>query len=162
MTYYTRMLDNINGKQMLGWESCAKNKSIYYGECNGLIGGESQYIIEFDIWNNEPGWDGASPQTTAQNAVNCRLRNKIPPKSRDLNPFLYARCITYDPQSEFTDISMSHPEFKNIQGNASDVYGAILGVQDHATIQTKIKLKENSMIKDHQYHFSLDFLYNYE
>jgi len=57
---------------------------------------------------------------------------------------------------------MSHREFKDIRGNASDEYGTILGVQDHATIQTKIKLRENSMIKDHQYSFTLDFLYNYE
>jgi len=50
------MLDNIDGRQMLGFVSTARNKKIYWGEVNGLLGGESQYIVEFDIWNNEPGW----------------------------------------------------------------------------------------------------------
>jgi hypothetical protein len=162
MTYYTRVIDNIDGHQLLGYVSTAKNKQLYYGKCNGIMGGESQYIVEFDIWNNEPAWDGGTPQTIAQNATNCRLTIDIPAESRDLNPFLYARCITLSLDSEFKDISMSHREFNEIQGNASDEYGTILGVSDHATIQTKIKLKKNSVIKQLQYNFGLNFLYNYE
>lgn len=162
MTYYTRMIDNADGHQILGFTSTVRNKKIYYGRANGLLGGESEYIIEYDIWNNEPGCDGGTPQTIAQNASNCRLKITIPPASRDIQPFLYARCITLDPKSEFKAISLSDREFKDIQGNSSDVYGTILGVTDHATIQTKIKLKPNSNIKNHQYSFTLDFLYNYE
>lgn len=162
MTYYTRLLDNVDGHQLLGWASTSMNKKIYYGKCNGLKGGESEYVVEFDIWNNEPAWDGGTPQTIAQNATNCRLEIEIPPESRNLSPFLYARCTTLDVKSDFKDISMSHKEFKEIQGNASDEYGTILGVSDHATIQTKIKLRENSLIKQSQYSFNLNFLYNYE
>ena len=161
-TYYTRVVDNATGEQVLGLASTAQNKKIYYGKCNGLTGGESEFIVEFDIWNNEPAWDGGTPQMICQNANNCRLRITIPPESRDLNPFLYARCTTYDMKSEFQPVDMSHRELKDIQGNASDEYGAILGVSDHATIQTKIKLKENSMVKKYKYFFTLDFLYNYE
>ncbi len=162
MTYYSRLLSNEDGHQLLGWASTVKNKQIYYGRCNGLKGGESEYIVEYDIWNNEPAWDGGTPQTIAQNAANCRLRINIPPESRDLNPFFYARCTTMDVESEFKDVSMAHREFKDIQGFTSDEYGTILGVSDHATIQTKIKLRENSMVKNHQYAFTLEFLYNYE
>ena len=162
MTYYTRVLDNIDGHQLLGQASTKNNKEIYYGQVNALKGGESQYMVEFDIWNNEPAWDGGTPQMTAQNAVNCHLEIVIPSQCRNLSPFLYARCTTYDIKSEFKDISMSHPSFYDIQGNASDIYGAILGVSDHATIQTKIKLRPNSNIAKHQYHFNLNFVYNYE
>jgi len=162
MTYYSRLLSNEDGRQLLNYASTVHNKQLYYGRVNGLKGGESDYVVEFDIWNNEPAWDGGTPQVIAQNAMNCRLRINIPPESRDINPFFYARCTTYDVESEFEEVSMKHREFKNIQGSASDQYGTILGVSDHATIETKIKLRPNSMIKQHQYNFTLDFLYNYE
>ena len=162
MTYYTRVLSNIDEHQMLPYASTVRNKKLYYGRVNALTGGESEYIVEFDIWNNEPGWDGGTPQMTAQNAINCRLVIDIPCECRNLSPFLYARCTTLDPKSEYKDISMAHKEFKDIQGNASDVYGAILGVCDHATIQTKIKLKKSSTVQNSHYNFFLNFLYNYE
>lgn len=162
MTYYTRLLDNIDGHQLLGYASTARNKKIYYGKCNALIGGESEYVVEFDIWNNEPAWDGGTPQTISQNAANCHLEINIPPETRNLSPFLYARCITLDVNSEFKEVSMSHKTFYDIQGNSSDEYGTILGVSDHATIQTKIKLRKNSLVSKQQYDFTLDFLYNYE
>ena len=162
MTYYSRVLDNVDGHVLLSWASTSQNKKIYYGRCNGMIGGESEFMVEFDIWNNEPAWDGGTPQMIAQNAANCRLRITIPPESRDLNPFFYARCITYDLNSEFQAVDMAHRELKDIQGNASDEYGSILGVSDHATIQTKIKLKKDSLVKQPTYQFTLDFVYNYE
>lgn len=162
MTYYTKTLDNIDNHQLLGYASTAKNKKLYYGKCNGLTGGESQFVVEFDIWNNEPAWDGGTPQIICSNAFNCHMTIDMQSETRNLSPFFYARCTTYDLNSEFSDISMNHKTFYDIQGNSSDEYGVILGVSDHATIQTKIKLRANSKVTQEQYKFALNFLYNYE
>lgn len=162
MTYYTRVIDNVDGHQVFGYASTAKNKKLYYGKVDGLRGGESEYIVEFDIWNNEPAWDGGTPILVVQNAVNCRLTIDIPPESRDLSPFLYARCTTLDPEGSFNDLSMGRRTFTAVRGNVSDELGTILGTSDHATIQTKIKLRKNSTVKYSQYQFALNFEYNYE
>lgn len=162
MTYYTKLLDNATGEQIFGYASTAKNKQLYYGKVNGFNGGESQYIIEFDIWNNEPALYAGGPITTVQDATNTKLEIQIPPNSRDLNPFFYARCTTNDPQSAFQTLSMSNKTFTAIKGNCSQSLGTILGTSDHATIQTKIKLKPNSNVKYHQYAFALKFSYVFE
>lgn len=162
MTYYTRVVDNVTGEQVLGYASTAKNKKMYYGRVDGLNGGESEYIVEFDIWNNEPAWDGGTPMLIAQNAVNCKLTVDIPAESRNLSPFLYARCTTLDPKGNFNDLSMGRRTFSAIKGNVSDELGTILGTSDHATVQTKIKLKGGSIVKHPQYQFGLTFEYNYD
>ena len=46
MTYYTRMIDNITGDCVLSWVSTSRVKDIFYGDVDGVDGGESQYIVE--------------------------------------------------------------------------------------------------------------------
>ena len=162
MTYYTKVVDNLTGEQIFGYVSTVKNKTLYYGSVDGLNGGESQYSVFFDIWNNEPGWSGGTPLQIAQDATNCKLRINIPAESRDINPFLYARCTTADLQGPFESLNMGRREFDGIKGNMSKDMGVILGSGDHATIQTKIKLKPGLSICRAQYAFELVFSYNFE
>jgi hypothetical protein len=160
MTYYTRVIDNLTEEQVLGWVSTARNKDIFYGRVSE--GGESEYIIEYDIYNNEPyGWDANGPSITCMDAYNCSLYINIPYECRDLSPFLYVRCITYNPQAEWKPLDMGHPVYKDIQGRCSPDFGVILGTGDHAVIQTKIKLKKGANICKLQYNFELRFTYQF-
>jgi hypothetical protein len=160
MTYYIRGIDNLTGEQVFSQVSTAICKDLYFGRC--APGGESEYIIEYDIYNNEPyAWNLNGPSITCMDAKNCSLYIDIPGECRDLTPFLYARCITYNPEAEWKALDMAHPVFKEIQGRCSPDFGVILGVGDHAIIQTKIKLKKNTNICRDKYQFELRFTYQY-
>jgi len=160
MTYYIRAIDNLTGEQVFSQVSTNKNKDAYYGIVGD--GGESQYIIEYDIYNNEPyAWNGGGPEITCMDAYNCSVYISIPYECRDISPFLYIRCTTYDPEAEWEPIDTGHPIFKKIQGRCSPDFGTILGVGDHAIIQTKIKLKKGANICMEKYGFELRFTYQY-
>ncbi len=162
MTYYTRMIDNITGDCVLSWVSTSRVKDIFYGDVDGMNGGESEYIVEYDIHNNETyAWNGGGPEVTCMDAENCKLYVEIPGECRNLCPFLYVRCITYNPEAEWEALDCQHPEFSTIQGMCSPDFGTILGTGDHAIIQTKIKLKKGSNICKLQYNFQLRFTYQF-
>ncbi len=163
MTYYTKMISNVDGSQVRGYASTARNKKIYYGRVDALRGGESQYVVTFSIWNNEPAESAGTPLTTYQNAINCRLQIAIPDECRDLSPFLYARCTTFDAQGEFKPLGMGNRVYSDIRGLATDEYGVILGTGgDHADIETKIRLAPGCTCCKERYSFELDFLYNFD
>ena len=163
MTYYTRVVDNLTGEQVMGWVSTARNKDIFYGNVDAEAGGESDYIIEYDIHNNETyAWDANGPTYTCMDAINCALYIEMTSECRNLCPFFYARCITLHPEAEWEAITAQHPKFTNIQGLCSPDFGVILGSGDHAIIQTKIRLKRGSSICLDQYGFMLRFSYQYK
>ena len=163
MTYYTRVISNITGEQHLGWVSTARVKDLYFGLVDGVNGGESDFIVEYDIHNNEVyGWSANGPTITCLDAVNCSMYVEIPAECRSLCPFLYARCVTYSPEAEWEKIDCQTPEFKTIQGLCSPEFGTILGTGDHAIIQMKVKLKKNSNICKLKYPFTVRFTYQFK
>jgi len=163
MTYYTKMIDNVDGHQVKGYASTARSKRVYYGRVDALRGGESQYVITWSIWNNEECWDAGTPLQTVQNAINCRLQIAIPEECRDLSPFLYARCVTFNAEAEFKPLGMGNRTYTDIRGLATDEHGVILGTGgDHADIETKIRLGKCCTCRKARYSFELDFLYNFD
>jgi len=162
MTYYTRVVDNQTGEQVFPWLSTSRNKNIFYGCVDAINGGESDFIVEYDIYNNEPyAWDGQGASLTAMNAVECNLYIDFSSECRNIGNFFYCRCVTYDPHAEWEAITPAHPKYTKIQGAASPDFGTILGVGDHAVIQTKLMLKKNTTICKEMYNFQLRFSYKY-
>lgn len=168
VTYYVRALDNITGKHITEWDGY-ESSAWYYGKCNGLKGGESEYIVEFDIWNNEAAFNAGMYDDHNLNAINCRLstsKNSIA-SSKDLfnlaEPVIYARCTTLDYKSEFVPIR-NNMMLTNITGNINpNLNGVIQGVGDHAILQTKVILPPNCNLSSHsRYAFDLVFYYDFE
>jgi hypothetical protein len=175
-TYYARVLENFDYTQVVGYRDTAFDNIWYYGQCNGLRGGESQYVVEFDIWNNEPGFKGGMSETTVSNAYNCRL-SVFPNEDLALTsatkddtiklfgltaPFFYARCVTHGYKIPFSGIRYKQ-YLEGITGNMNpDKPGIIQGTGDHAVIQTKIVLPANTGIPTNRYGFGITFYYDYE
>ena len=167
MTYYARVRSNLTGQLLTNWKTY--DSSIwYYGKCNALEGGESEYIVEIDIWNNEPAFNAGEWDAHNQSATSCRL-TLSPLSNQDLSlfklssPFLYARCFTTNTREEWTGVKPNEP-LRKIYGNVNSVQnGVLFGNADHAILQTKIILPPNSELEHHQrYPFNLKFSYNYE
>lgn len=178
MTYYARVIDNISGEEVLGFTDAARNNTWYYGKCNGLSGGESEFVVEFDIWNNEPAFEAHTGDIIVADANNCKLtvwgdENCAPVNTALFNlrtiatgnkyiPFMYVRCDTHGYNGDFKGIK-NYDMLTNITGNVrpNDI-GIIHGNGDHTRIQTKIILPENSNLVDQRYSFVFAFYYDYE
>lgn len=72
MTYYVRIRSNLTGQILTNWKFF--DASIwYYGKINAIHGGESEYIVELDIWNNEPSFNAGDYNTRNKDAYSCQL-----------------------------------------------------------------------------------------
>ena len=168
MTYYVRVIDNITGQEIMRYDYAGKKNICYYGKCNAKDGGESEYIIEFDIWNNEPAFNAGGYDYKCQDAKNCRLT--VWPDSKCMvdnnNPlfsmkddFMYARCLTLGPK-DFEPIKYYNGV--NVIGNVNPNINSIKGSGDHAKVQTKIILPKNCTVPRDRYGFNFSFFYDYE
>lgn len=155
MTYYARILSNIDKKPITKYQMY--DTSVwYYGECN-KNGGESEYIIEFNIWNNEPGFNAGEYDYYDPNAINCRLGIE---NCAIEEPILYARCVTMHQHDAFVPVAADKP-FTRIFGSLKKTEGIIYGNTDHAVIQTKVVIPENIDIDENIYNFDVTFAYDY-
>jgi len=175
ITYYARVIDNVNGVEILSFADAVRNNTWYYGRCNGLTGGESEYIVEFDIWNNEPAFEAHTGEVVVSNATNCKLtvwpnENCVPTSDLLFNlrnsngyiPFMFARCDTHGYKGDYTGIR-NNLMLTGITGNVNpNLTGTIQGIGDHARVQTKIILPENSQLSAQRYGFVFAFYYDYE
>lgn len=174
ITYYARVLDNITNEQVLDYMSANKNNTWYYGQC-AKTGGESQYIVEFDIWNNEPAFNAGTAEYDCPNATNCKL-TVWPTKDckatveNDLfrlpTPFMEARCITNDYKADYTKIKFdtTGKMLTNITGNVNpSKIGTLHGNGDHTIIQTRINLEipEGFVFDSNRYQFVFAFYYDF-
>ena len=168
MTYYMKVIDNISGEEIMRYDYVGKKNICYYGKCNAKEGGESEFIIEFDIWNNEPAFNAGAYDYKCQDAKNCRLTiwpNKncsIDSTNKLFNvqqSFMYARCLTFGPK-EFKPIKYHNGV--NVVGNVNPNIDSIKGCGDHAKVQTKIILPKNSDIPSDRYNFNFSFFYDCE
>lgn len=74
ITIYARILNNLNDEQIEGYVDIRRKKGNFnFGSINGITGGESSNIVEFDIWNNEPAWSAGMLAEIAQDATNCKF-----------------------------------------------------------------------------------------
>lgn len=169
ITYYARIRSNLTGQILTNWQSY--DTSIwYYGQCNSLYGGESDYILELDIWNNEPSFNAGEYAYHNQNATNCQLtieplnNNTENLKLFNLNyPYIYGRCYSTNTRESWESITIHKPLTKLYGTLQSNQLGVLIGYADHMIIQTKIIMPANTIL-DHfrRYPFNLLFTYSYE
>jgi hypothetical protein len=169
ITYYARVIDNITNEEIVAFTDATKRNTWYYGQINGMEGGESQYIIEFDIWNNEPAFNANTGDVHCMDAKNCRFTvwadstctpNYSNPLFALKQPFMYARTTTNGYKDQFVGIKNS-TMLNNICGNVnpSDI-GVLHGNGDHVIVQTKIILPPQSGITSLRYNFTFGFYYD--
>lgn len=168
ITYYARVKSNLTGQLITNWQFY--DASVWsYGKCNYIHGGESDYIIELDIWNNEPAFNPGTYDYHNKNAIDCKLL--VEPMSNDEGqlelfklgfPFLYGRCYTNRYRDEWQPITISKPLTK-IYGNTNSAdTGIIYGSADHTILQTKIIMPANDILMENvRYPFNLIFSYSY-
>ena len=170
ITMYSRVLDNITMKEIESYKLVTPRSNFHFGRINGLYGGESSYVVEFDIWNNEMAFDSFDMAITVSDAINCtfsawdnqsfRTANFI--KSEDtLTPYVQARCVTPHYQ-DFQPIAgtLCFPSEK-LFGFISTTPGLLKGQPggDHFVVQTKIVLP--SGVSPSVNNFVFGFQYNF-
>ena len=168
ITYYARVIDNLTGEEIFKTTEASKNL-WYYGNCNGLQGGESQYIVEFDIWNNEAAYNAGTYDTHCLNAINCKFSvwpdaNLTMQNSNPLfiltQPFMFVRCISNGYDTPFVPIKYNM-KLTNIVGNNNpNLVGTLQGNGDHTKIQTKLILQPNTNLEIIKYNFVTNFEYD--
>ena len=168
ITYYARIKSNLTGQQLSDWKMF-DSTVWYYGKCNSLEGGESEYLIEYDIWNNEPGFNAGMYDWHNANALYCNLCvNPASTNSEDLElfklgfPFLYGRCFSTNKRESWEEITISHP-LTRLYGTVRETEGILYGNADHMILQTKIIMPANKLLSNNtRYPFNVIFTYSYE
>ena len=170
VTIYSRTLSNITGEEIEGYNLVNKNSHFHFGRINGISGGESSAVVEFDIWNNEPAIMGGLSVPSVSDAVNCRftawddgtlISSKEIQDPKTYTPYVYARCVTQN-FNDFQPIGgVRYLPSEKIYNSVSSTPGFISGQSggDHIKIQTKIVVPENSQAN--YKNFVFEFTYDY-
>lgn len=150
ITIYGKVLDNKDQTMVRDYNDWRQNQIWHYGNVNGSRGGESSYIIEFDIWNNEPAFNTLSGKEAVLDAKNIQLSvwsDETKTSSVGLNHggigFVNARCVTKNNKTSFQPI-FGVVAFDEIYGNVAKKKGTLSGQLggDHTIIQTKIVIPD--------------------
>jgi hypothetical protein len=169
ITYYARIIDNLTGAYVTNYYNAMDGDFIwYYGKVH-QNSGESEYIVEFDFWNNEPAFNHRQYEKRCLDAYNFKLsieyNKQEPNKDNDYTnqlydyDFLYARIYNEDYRTEWQPISMTKK--LDLIGNLSNQKGILLGTGDHSIVQTKLILPANNL-DTNRYFFNLNFNYNFD
>lgn len=175
ITVYYRILDNIDETPITEYrffDSTART-TLNYGHINPKKGGESPYIIEFDIWNNEPAFSAGMLPDRVKDAKRCSFEVWDDPNLKTTNNlikngdiFVHARCITENKNSPWVPIAgaYSYLNRMHIVGNVDKSIIGVLSGQpggDHTIIQTKLKIPANAGYDDN-FNFTFNFEYDYD
>jgi hypothetical protein len=170
VTVYSRIIDNITGEQIEGYKLVNRKSNFHFGRINGISGGESSVIIEFDIWNNEPAIMAGMGTHGVQDATECKFTawdNNSLTSSKNIEdhssfvPYVHARSVTQF-QDDFQPIGGTrYLPSEKIYNSVSNIPGFISGQPggDHTKIQTKIVLPINQ--KPEHKNFVFEFSFNY-
>lgn len=173
ITIYFRVLSNVSNEELRGFTDILPNETLSYGYINGITGGESSQIIEFDIWNNEAAFAAGWLPDTVSDAINCTFSAwdnadctssagiQIPNKG---GSFVYARNVTQDLNQSFKPIAGplclgSNDLFSSVNPNRGGILSGQSG-GDHFRIQTKIVIPPNTQpqVRDFVFAFQYDYV----
>ena len=171
ITIYYRVIDNITDEEIEGYQLLKKNSSLTFGKVNGLYGGESPFVVEFDIWNNEPAFHSNMYLEDVSDAINCNFTAwdndelKTYESIQDeatRQPYIRARCTTKE-YGEFKAIGGVRSLTKDqLYGSLIDTSGILLGNSggDHMKIQTKISVPHytDPSFKSFVFEFRYDYI----
>ena len=164
ITCYARMLDRVTLKPFTEFEDALNKTKVWdFGIIHNNLKSYSQYIIEFDIWNNEPSVSGGMTQMTFNDAKNCKVSiwensNKIISD----NIIFKIPCIqiknSNDNDNEKFNSIVAGVEFNEIHGNIdSDKIGILHGNGDHTKFQIGLNFLENLNLKGSDLKFTICF-----
>lgn len=176
VTIYARLLDNISKEEISGFQPVNRRSNFGFGVINGISGGESPVIVEFDIWNNEPAITGGLTAIAVSDAINCSFtawdsekcnssEGIIAPTDSDSKrtPYVHARCVSVNNHSKFYPIAgartLPPSELINSVSNDSGTLSGVAG-GDHIKVQTKIVIPRytTSGINNFVFEFKYDYL----
>lgn len=171
ITYYAKVIDNLTNQDITNYKNAMDNAFWYYGKINNTLGGESQYIVEFDIWNNEPSFNHRTFDVHCNNAKNVKLSIDFDKEDMIKNdedysdsiinvPFFYAKSLTNGYEEDFKLVD-SHNKL-DIVGNLEPEKKMLLGSGDHCIVQTKIKITNDYNLTNKRYNFNVVLSYDFE
>lgn len=166
ITYYAKVIDNLSDKDITSYKNAMDNDfTWYYGTCN-VNGGESQYIVQFDIWNNEPAFNHRGFDKRCADAYNVYMSFEI--KSAEVNDEGYIFELKHTPFVKYRMLLDNYDtEWQYVQdkiqliGNVNPQSKKLLGEGDHCIVQTKIVLPSNLNFNPNRYHFTVNLSYDY-
>ncbi len=157
ITCYARILDRITYNPITEFIDALDDTRVWdLGEIY-YMGGYSQYVIEFDIWNNEPVVSNGFTQLKFDDAKNCNVSIN---SDNDylLSPIVQIKNTIFNNKDQFLEIS-SLDNFDNLYGNVDCSRKGILdGKGDHMKFQVGIKLPEIEEINEQ---INFDTCFNY-
>ncbi|AEO93433.1 gp173 [Bacillus phage G] len=175
ITIYYRILSNVDETPVTNFMfiDSTKDLTLNYGHIDPTKGGESPYIIEFDIWNNEPAFAAGMLPDRVKDAKNCTFEvwdnanlNSMNNLIKDKKMFVHARCITKTRNSKWLPIAGAYVSLDKdgIFGNVDKTNEGVLSGQpggDHTIIQTKLVLPE-LVGYNKNFNFVFNFGYDYD
>lgn len=135
ITCYTRLLDRRDLTPVSEYIDGLKFKDdLTLGKIKNLKG-ISQYIIEFDIWNNEPDVSGGFTQQLFNDAKDCNIT--IHNINRDNNGLEFKIRNIVNGMEKFQIYEDKFP----VCGNVTKQQGILKGNGDHCVIQVAVEMK---------------------
>lgn len=163
ITCYARLLDRVTLKPITEFSDALDKSKIWdLGLVHSEFGGLSQYIIELDIWNNEPSVSGGMTKLTFDDAENCNItiwdnefKNSSPIFSSNYN------CQIRNSLFELNSFDNIIESIKfDVNGNVDNKKtGTLHGISDHSKIQIGLQLFKNSFVNGEKQNFYIFFEY---
>lgn len=161
ITYYTKIIDNKNGKVLMESSYSNSRTPLYYGKCSNISHSESEYVIEIAIWNNESAFDANMTRSNVLDAYNCNISvypNKFGESDNRKDSFFYIRCISDNIENEYEPI-WCDTKFDKLVSKINRNNNILLN-GDCFIVQTKIILPENEILDPTRHKFKLYFSYD--
>jgi hypothetical protein len=169
ITVYYRILSNITGQQIHDFADTHENTNINFGYINGLTGGESSAVVEFDIWNNEIAFTAGTMAESVSDAINCKFTawdnaacvSTVNIKDSNNISYVKARNMVKGHLEPFKEIA--GPQCltgEDMIGNVSELALSTLSGRpggDHTKIQSKIVIPAGTEPKMNNFVFSFQY-----
>lgn len=154
ITCYGRLLNKIKDDTPVKFEDALTKKERWELGKVKYSGGITPYIIELDIWNNEPDVSGGHTQRIFNDAKDCSIRIRQKDKiTRGLN--FYIRDSLQDDEFKKYKSCQSY----KVRGNVTNVPGLLKGNGDHCTVQIYVEMLER-LYETKDIDFCIMFSYN--
>lgn len=166
ITYYAKVIDNLTGADITSYKIAMDNNLWFYGKINKEYGGESQFIVEYDIWNNEEAFNHRTYEVKCKDARNMKLGiefDKVSHKDDEFYkeicdiPFFYAKRLG-DEKYQLVD----NKHKLDIRGDIHPEKNILSGEGDHCIIQTKLIIPHDCILLNKRYNFHITLDYDFE
>lgn len=149
ITCYARILDRITSLPITDFKDALKNDKPWELGMIKTSKGCSQFIVEFDIWNNERKVSGGFTQRLFNDAKNCRISIYKDRQKNRLDDNISIKIKDSFKNNPFVTLYDSF----DISGNVFNNIGLLSGKGEHAQIQITLDINDEIEYKE-----TLDFV----